>query len=89
VAWCSALRCSMPSACAVRTYGHSLADVQGKRRAAKRWASHVTAAVEVEPTWRYLLVSETEIAAAKCSWPALKVAGLLTPELGPQEDHAT
>jgi hypothetical protein len=49
----------------VRTYGHSLADVQGKRRAAKRWASHVTAAVEVEPTWRYLLVSETDTAHAE------------------------
>ena len=51
------------------------ADVQGKRQAAKRWASHVTAAVEVEPIWRYLLVSETDIATAKGSWPALKSLG--------------
>lgn len=50
-------------------------DVQGKRRAAKRWANHVTAAQEVEPTWRYLLASETDIAAAKGSWPALKSLG--------------
>ncbi|MGH3718262.1 MAG: DEAD/DEAH box helicase family protein [Pseudonocardiaceae bacterium] len=50
-------------------------DVQGKRRAAKRWASHVTAAEEVEPIWRYLLVSETDIATAKGSWPALKSLG--------------
>ncbi|MGB6223907.1 MAG: DEAD/DEAH box helicase family protein [Pseudonocardiaceae bacterium] len=50
-------------------------DVQQKRRAAKRWARHVTAAEEVEPTWRYLLVSETDIAAAKSSWPALQSLG--------------
>jgi type III restriction enzyme len=50
-------------------------DSQGKRQAAKRWANHVTTAQETEHAWRYLLVSETDIAAAKGSWPALKSLG--------------
>ena len=50
------------------------ADVRGKRDAAKRWANHVNAA-GVGATWRYLLVSETDVAEARGSWPALKKLG--------------
>ncbi len=50
-------------------------DVQGKREAAKRWANHVTADPQVGVTWRYLLVSETDIKTAKGSWPALRKLG--------------
>ena len=48
------------------------AAVQGKREAAKRWANHVTAEPSVEPTWKYLLVSEADVDTAKGSWRALK-----------------
>jgi hypothetical protein len=41
------------------------------RSAALRWANHVSVAREVGVTWRYLLVSETDINTAKGSWPAL------------------
>jgi type III restriction enzyme len=51
------------------------ADVQGKREAALRWANHVSVAPEVGVTWRYLLVSETDINTAKGSWPALRKLG--------------
>jgi type III restriction enzyme len=50
-------------------------DVQGKREAAKRWANHVNADDTVGVTWRYLLVSEADIATAKGSWDALKKLG--------------
>jgi len=50
-------------------------DVQGKREAAQRWANHVSADPAVDAKWRYLLVSETDIATAKGSWPALKKLG--------------
>lgn len=50
-------------------------DVLGKREAAMRWANHVSASDEVSATWRYLLVSETDIATAKGSWEALKRLG--------------
>jgi type III restriction enzyme len=50
-------------------------DVQGKREAAKRWANHVNADATVDVTWRYLLVSESDIATAKGSWDALKKLG--------------
>ncbi len=50
-------------------------EVQAKRQAARRWASHVNAAEEVAVTWRYLLASETDIAASKGSWSALKSLG--------------
>ena len=52
------------------------AEVQAKREAARRWANHVNAAEEVTVTWRYLLVSESDIAAAKGSWGALKGLGM-------------
>jgi type III restriction enzyme len=51
------------------------ADVQGKREAAQRWANHVNAGGSVAGTWRYLLVSESDIETAKGSWPALKGLG--------------
>jgi len=51
------------------------ADVQGKREAALRWANHVSIAPEVGVTWRYLLLSESDINTAKGSWPALKKLG--------------
>ena len=50
-------------------------DVQNKREAAIRWANHVSADSSVGTTWRYLLVSETDISTAKGSWNALKRLG--------------
>ena len=50
-------------------------DVRGKREAAKRWANHVSADGAVGTTWRYLLVSESDIKTAKGSWSALKGLG--------------
>lgn len=47
-------------------------DVQDKREAARRWANHVSTDEAVRATWRYLLVSETDISTAKGSWNALK-----------------
>jgi type III restriction enzyme len=54
----------------------SSAEVQGKREAAKRWVNHVNADPRVDVTWRYLLVSETDINTAKDSWSALKKLGV-------------
>jgi type III restriction enzyme len=51
------------------------ADVQGKREAAQRWANHVTADDSAGTTWRYLLVSESDVETARGSWPALKRLG--------------
>jgi type III restriction enzyme len=51
------------------------ADVQGKREAAQRWANYVNADDKVNVTWRYLLVSETDVTTAKGSWSALKGLG--------------
>ncbi|MEU1846200.1 DEAD/DEAH box helicase [Micromonospora sediminicola] len=53
----------------------STASVQAKREAAKRWANHVSADDSVGETWKYLLVSETEVKTAKRSWAALKQLG--------------
>ena len=50
-------------------------DVQGKRHAARRWVNSVNADEQVTCTWRYLLVSESDIDDAKGSWPALKGLG--------------
>lgn len=50
-------------------------DVQGKRQAAERWANHVNADGSVTGKWKYLLVSETDIATAKGSWSSLKKLG--------------
>jgi type III restriction enzyme len=51
------------------------AEVQGKREAAIRWAQHVNADEKVTDTWRYLLVSETNVRTAKGSWTALRGFG--------------
>ncbi len=51
-------------------------DVRGKHDAAKRWANHVTADPQVSVTWRYLLVSETDINTVRGSWSALKKLGI-------------
>lgn len=50
-------------------------DVQAKREAAKRWANHVSADDKVKVTWKYLLVSESDVQTAKGSWTALKKLG--------------
>lgn len=50
-------------------------DVQGKREAARRWANNVNADASVDSTWRYILLSETDIETAKGSWAALKKIG--------------
>lgn len=50
-------------------------EVQAKRKAAKRWVNTVNASGELEATWGYILVSETDIDDAKHSWPALKRIG--------------
>lgn len=51
-------------------------DVRAKSEAAKRWANHVSADPTVGVPWRYLLVSESEVQAARGSWAALKQRGL-------------
>jgi len=53
----------------------SAEDVLAKREAAIRWAKSVSASSEVDATWSYLLVSETDIKMAKESWYALKGLG--------------
>ncbi|MGH3938809.1 MAG: DEAD/DEAH box helicase family protein [Pseudonocardiaceae bacterium] len=53
----------------------SSGEVQAKREAARRWANHVNVAEQVDVTWRYLLVSETDVSSAKGSWSALKSLG--------------
>jgi type III restriction enzyme len=51
------------------------AEVQAKRTAARRWMNYVNAADETTDTWKYLLVSETDLNDAKGSWNALKTLG--------------
>lgn len=51
------------------------AAVQGKKAAAQRWAGHASADEAAENEWYYLLLSETDVKAAKGSWPALKKMG--------------
>jgi type III restriction enzyme len=51
------------------------ADVQGKRDAARRWSNYVSADERVGTIWRYLLVSEADVATAHGSWPALAQLG--------------
>jgi len=50
----------------------SSGDVTGKRDAARRWANHVNADDLVTVRWDYLLVSESDVATARRSWPALR-----------------
>ena len=49
-------------------------DVKGKELAALRWADYVT--IETDAPWRYLLVSEDDVATASGSWSALKQLGI-------------
>jgi type III restriction enzyme len=49
--------------------------VKAKKAAAERWASHVSADEKADAEWRYLLLSESDVAAAKGSWAALKKLG--------------
>jgi type III restriction enzyme len=51
------------------------ADVLAKREQAVRWANHANADPQVDAQWAYLLVSETDVTAAKDSWTALKALG--------------
>ncbi|MGC8635394.1 MAG: hypothetical protein ACP5VP_12215, partial [Candidatus Limnocylindrales bacterium] len=53
----------------------SAEDVRDKRDAARRWANYVNADAQVGVTWRYLLVSESDVDTAKGSWGALKRLG--------------
>lgn len=46
-------------------------EVRAKREAARRWANYVSADDTVIVTWRYLLCAESDVKAAKRSWPAL------------------
>lgn len=48
------------------------ADVEAKRKAARRWANHVNKSGKVKPRWTYLLVGEDDVATASDSWSALK-----------------
>lgn len=47
-------------------------DVHSKSEAAKRWANHISSDEGLNTRWRYLLVSETQVRAARDSWTALK-----------------
>jgi type III restriction enzyme len=49
--------------------------VQQKREAAKRWVNKVNASGITTDTWRYLLVTESDILSAKGSWGALERLG--------------
>jgi type III restriction enzyme len=49
--------------------------VRQKREAAKRWVNKVNASGITSDTWRYLLVTESDILAAKGSWSALERLG--------------
>jgi hypothetical protein len=54
------------------------ADADLRRRlgdAARRWANYVSGDEKVGVTWRYLLVSETDVSTARGSWGALKGFG--------------
>lgn len=48
------------------------ADVQGKRKAARRWANYVNKSAKVKVPWAYLLVGEADVKTASGSWAALK-----------------
>ena len=51
-------------------------EVQAKRKAAQRWANHVNISPLTSVTWRYLLLSETDIKQAQGSWSAMKAFGV-------------
>lgn len=53
----------------------STAEVVDKRKAARRWANVVNSSMAENTTWRYLLLSEQDVADAKGSWESMKVFG--------------
>lgn len=50
-------------------------EVVAKREAAKRYVNKVNASGITSDTWKYLLVTETDIRTARGSWPALQRLG--------------
>jgi type III restriction enzyme len=50
-------------------------EVQGKRKAARRWANYVSEDEKVGNVWRYLLLSESDVQTAKGSWEQLRRLG--------------
>lgn len=50
-------------------------EVMAKREAAKRYVNKVNASGITSDTWKYLLVTETDIRTARGSWPALQRLG--------------
>jgi type III restriction enzyme len=46
-------------------------DVRAKRKAAQRWANHVSDDERVGERWNYLLVGESDLRQAKDDWSAL------------------
>ncbi len=50
-------------------------DVAAKAEAARRWVNRVNVSDKVPAQWRYLLLSETDIAQCKESWAALQLLG--------------
>lgn len=51
------------------------AEVVGKRRAARKWASTVNSSPDVDIEWKYLLLSEQDVADAQGSWEQMKGFG--------------
>lgn len=51
-------------------------DVQAKRRAASRWANHVSADPKTGAEWGYLLVYETEVQSARGAWTNVVALGV-------------
>jgi type III restriction enzyme len=52
----------------------AIVNVQGKRAAAQRWATHVSSDSRVKKRgerWKYLLVSESQLAESTDDWQAL------------------
>lgn len=49
--------------------------VQQKREAAKRWVNKVNASGVTSDTWSYLLITESDVLAAKGSWGSLERLG--------------
>ena len=47
-------------------------DVTAKAEAARRWVNYVNGSDNAPAQWKYLLLSETDIAQCKESWAALK-----------------
>ena len=50
-------------------------DVTAKAEAARRWVNYVNGSDKAPAQWKYLLLSETDIAQCKESWAALRLLG--------------